>query len=224
MRKPALILAAVVVVGMLTPTVAAQASPRPAPAAALRATPAASSRPAPAASPLATPANHGRPHFTPGSAGSGDPYFPDMGNGGYDVSHYDINLAFDPTTHAIAATTRIDARATQDLSRFDLDFLGPLTISKLTIDGRSASFTRSGAQAKRRAASRCAGSAQASRVGREIFSGEEPVAPRLSPATWSGKDRLYRAGTDRPGIDVAGAFILILACGSGVGVSHGPPA
>lgn len=140
MRKPALILAAVVVVGMLTPPLTAQAMPAASPRAAL-----AASLVAPV-SPLTTPANHGRPHFTPGSAGSGDPYFPDMGNGGYDVSHYDINLAFDPTTHAIAATTRIDARATQDLSRFDLDFLGPLTISKLTIDGRSASFTRSGAQ------------------------------------------------------------------------------
>ncbi|MGI8880414.1 MAG: M1 family metallopeptidase [Jatrophihabitans sp.] len=86
------------------------------------------------------------PHFTPGSAGSGDPYFPDMGNGGYDVGHYDINLAFDPTTHAIAATTKITARATQNLSRFDLDFLGPLTISRLTVDGHKASFTRTGAQ------------------------------------------------------------------------------
>lgn len=86
------------------------------------------------------------PRFTAGSAGSGDPYFPDMGNGGYDVGHYDINLAFDPTTHAIAATTKVTARATQNLSRFDLDFLGPLTISRLTVDGHKASFTRKGAQ------------------------------------------------------------------------------
>ena len=26
--------------------------------------------------------------FTPGAAGAGDPYFPNAGNGGYDVSHY----------------------------------------------------------------------------------------------------------------------------------------
>ncbi len=86
------------------------------------------------------------PRFTPGAAGSGDPYFPDMGNGGYDVGHYDIDLAFDPTTKAIAATTTIQARATQNLSRFDLDFLGPLTISRLTVDGHRAAFTRTGAQ------------------------------------------------------------------------------
>jgi aminopeptidase N len=96
-----------------------------------------------AASPAAS-ASPGR--FSPGAPGAGDPYFPDMGNGGYDVSHYDIRLAFDPATKAIAATTTVTARATQDLSRFDLDFQGPLTISRLSVDGRGAAYTRSGAQ------------------------------------------------------------------------------
>jgi len=101
----------------------------------------------PAQQVAASPSHHPHPiRFTPGAAGSGDPYFPDMGNGGYDVSHYDIAIDFDPGTHAISATTRIDARATQNLSRFDLDFLGPLTISRLTVDGHSAPFTRTGAQ------------------------------------------------------------------------------
>lgn len=84
--------------------------------------------------------------FSPGAPGAGDPYFPDMGNGGYDVSHYDIRLAFDPKTKAINATTTILARATQNLSRFDLDFQGPLQITKLSVNGRDASFARSGAQ------------------------------------------------------------------------------
>ncbi|MFB6721578.1 M1 family metallopeptidase [Kribbella sp. NPDC056345] len=84
--------------------------------------------------------------FLPGAPGAGDSYFPDMGNGGYDVSHYDIRLGFDPASKAIDATTTITARATQNLSRFNLDFLGPLTISKLTVNGRAASFTRTGAQ------------------------------------------------------------------------------
>lgn len=88
----------------------------------------------------------GQTRFTPGAPGAGDPYFPDMGNGGYDVSHYDIRLAFNPTTKAITATTTITALATQDLSRFDLDFQGPLTISGLSIDGRGAAYTRGGAQ------------------------------------------------------------------------------
>ncbi|MGW5194365.1 M1 family metallopeptidase [Kribbella sp. NPDC004138] len=86
------------------------------------------------------------PLFSPGAPGAGDPYFPDMGNGGYDVGHYDIRLAFDPRTKAISATTTIVARATQNLSRFNLDFQGPLKISKLSVNGRDAAFTRSGAQ------------------------------------------------------------------------------
>ncbi|HET6704691.1 M1 family metallopeptidase [Amycolatopsis sp.] len=86
------------------------------------------------------------PLYSPGAPGAGDPYFPDMGNGGYDVGHYDIRLAFTPETGAIDATTTVLATATQNLSRFDLDFQGPLTISKLSVNGRNAAFTRSGAQ------------------------------------------------------------------------------
>ncbi|TYB46528.1 M1 family metallopeptidase [Actinomadura chibensis] len=84
--------------------------------------------------------------FTPGAPGAGDPYFPDMGNGGYDVAHYDIGVKYDPATKGIQAVTRVKARATQNLSRFDLDFLGPLKISSLKVDGRKASYQRTGAQ------------------------------------------------------------------------------
>jgi aminopeptidase N len=84
--------------------------------------------------------------FAPGAPGAGDPYFPDMGNGGYDVAHYDVGLKYDPGTKAIQAVTKVRARATQDLSRFDLDFLGPLKISSLAVDGHRASYERTGAQ------------------------------------------------------------------------------
>ncbi len=94
--------------------------------------------------PTAVAGTHHR--FTPGSPGDGDSYFPDMGNGGYDAQHYDLRLSYDPGTKAIDAVAKIKARATQDLSRFDLDFLGPLKISKVTVDGRSAAYTRTGAQ------------------------------------------------------------------------------
>ncbi|WP_410572343.1 M1 family metallopeptidase [Amycolatopsis sp. cmx-4-61] len=97
-----------------------------------------------AASPAAEAAQ--APRYSPGAPGAGDPYFPDMGNGGYDVGHYDIRLAFSPDTGAIDATTTVLATATQDLSRFDLDFQGPLTISRLSVNGVTAAFTRSGAQ------------------------------------------------------------------------------
>ncbi|MEO5875828.1 MAG: M1 family metallopeptidase [Streptosporangiaceae bacterium] len=83
--------------------------------------------------------------FTPGAAGAGDPYFPKMGNGGYDVGHYGITLAFDPGTGTIAATTRITARATKNLSRFNLDLHG-LTVTALTVNGRPAAYRRTGFQ------------------------------------------------------------------------------
>ncbi|MEU5880241.1 M1 family metallopeptidase [Spirillospora sp. NPDC047279] len=90
--------------------------------------------------------NRDRDRFTPGAPGAGDPYFPDMGNGGYDVAHYDIGLKYDPASKNIQAVTRIEARATQNLSRFNLDFLGPLKISALTVNGKRASYERTGAQ------------------------------------------------------------------------------
>jgi aminopeptidase N len=99
-----------------------------------------------ATSPAADAAPAQAPRYSPGAPSAGDPYFPDMGNGGYDVSHYDIRLAFSPETKAINATTTILATATQDLSRFDLDFQGSLTISRLSVNGLNATFTRSGAQ------------------------------------------------------------------------------
>ncbi|XVQ12577.1 M1 family metallopeptidase [Spirillospora sp. CA-255316] len=94
----------------------------------------------------AVPAGAAAARFTPGAPGAGDPYFPDMGNGGYDVAHYDIGLKYDPATKAIQAVTGIRARATQNLSRFNLDFLGPLTISSLKVNGAKAAYKRTGAQ------------------------------------------------------------------------------
>jgi aminopeptidase N len=84
--------------------------------------------------------------YAPGAPGAGDPYFPDMGNGGYDAQHYSLSVTYDPGTKAIDANAKIDARATQNLSRFDLDFLGPLKISKLTVNGQPAAYKRTGAQ------------------------------------------------------------------------------
>src|SRR4051812_22618396 len=62
----------------------------------------------------------------PGAPGVGDPYYPNDGNGGYDVSHYNIRLTYNPATDLLSGTTTILATATQDLSSFDLDFLLPV--------------------------------------------------------------------------------------------------
>ncbi|MGH3391822.1 MAG: M1 family metallopeptidase [Actinomadura sp.] len=94
--------------------------------------------------PMSAAQAHG--DFAPGAPGAGDPYFPDMGNGGYDARHYSLSLSYDPGTRAIDAHARIHVRATENLSRFNLDFLGPLTINALTVNGRTASHQRTGAQ------------------------------------------------------------------------------
>ncbi|GAB3671930.1 M1 family metallopeptidase [Actinocorallia lasiicapitis] len=83
--------------------------------------------------------------FTPGSAGAGEPYFKNMGNGGYDVGHYGLKLAYAPSTKRLTATATITATATQNLSRFNLDLRG-LTVSSVTVNGKKAAFTRTGAQ------------------------------------------------------------------------------
>jgi hypothetical protein len=78
---------------------------------------------------------------SPGASGIGDPYFPLDGNGGYDVSHYRIKVAYDPATDAIRATTTVRASALKSLSRFHLDLVG-LTVDSLRVNGARASWTR----------------------------------------------------------------------------------
>lgn len=78
---------------------------------------------------------------SPGASGVGDPYFPHLGNGGYDALHYTINLDVDLATNIISGTVTISARATQSLSRFNLDFAG-FTISNIRVNGEAATFIR----------------------------------------------------------------------------------
>src|SRR5687768_14158776 len=79
---------------------------------------------------------------TAGSSGIGDPYYPLLGNSGYDVQHYTLDLDLDVAGTAITAgTATIDAIALLDLCAFNLDFLG-LEIDAIAVDGQPASFTR----------------------------------------------------------------------------------
>ena len=60
---------------------------------------------------------------SPGAPGIGDPYYPAYGNGGYDVSHYDLRLKYQPATDELEGTATLVARAPQDLTSFNLDVL-----------------------------------------------------------------------------------------------------
>ncbi|NEA98274.1 M1 family metallopeptidase [Streptomyces sp. SID13726] len=78
-----------------------------------------------------------------GSSGAGDPYFPLAGNGGYHVGHYDLTLRYDTGSGHLDGKAVLTARATQRLSRFDLDFHG-LTVTGLTVGRTKADFRRAG--------------------------------------------------------------------------------
>ncbi|MDQ3730217.1 MAG: M1 family peptidase, partial [Actinomycetota bacterium] len=86
-----------------------------------------------------------------GAAGVGDPYYPKMGNTGYDVQAYDVRLYY-KRSGKVQSKTVIEAVADTDdgassagapIRRFDLDFRGP-RIRGLNVNGEAASFIRQG--------------------------------------------------------------------------------
>ena len=93
-----------------------------------------------AASTLTSDAPPSTVTYTAGSPGIGDSYYPGLGNGGYDVQHYDININIDPNG-TVAADVVIAAVSTQDLSSFNLDFVG-WDIDRLVVDGEEPDFAR----------------------------------------------------------------------------------
>jgi aminopeptidase N len=96
-----------------------------------------------AAAALAVSAPARAQEHSPGSAGLGDSFFPRAGNGGYDVSHYELELSYKPRSKRLRATALITATATHGLSRFNLDFRGP-RVSEVAVGEQPAAFTRQG--------------------------------------------------------------------------------
>ncbi|MFF8972414.1 M1 family metallopeptidase [Streptomyces sp. NPDC014995] len=78
-----------------------------------------------------------------GGAGVGDPYFPQAGNGGYDVRHYVLDLAYDPVTSRLSGTARVTARATRPLTAFNLDLRG-MEVEEVRVGSAAAPFHREG--------------------------------------------------------------------------------
>ena len=78
-----------------------------------------------------------------GSPGLGDPYYPNAGNGGYDVEHYDLTISYEPDRHRITARAVIRATTLTPLSRFNLDLHG-LTVRSATVAGKPAATSRAG--------------------------------------------------------------------------------
>jgi aminopeptidase N len=85
--------------------------------------------------------------YVAGSDGSGDPFFPKAGNGGYDVEHYSLTLDYDqPPINFLQGRAVIEATATQNLRSFNLDLRDFYTVSSLRVNGADASFARPGSQ------------------------------------------------------------------------------
>ena len=82
---------------------------------------------------------------SPGAAGIGDRLYPTLGNGGYDVWHYDVAWRYPvaaPTT-PVTGTVTIDAKATQSLSSFNLDWAGT-SYGAVAVNGRPAAVVQDG--------------------------------------------------------------------------------
>ncbi|HEU5083080.1 MAG TPA: M1 family metallopeptidase [Acidimicrobiales bacterium] len=78
-----------------------------------------------------------------GDPGVGDPYFPGLGNGGYDVVSYHIDLDWLPSGAAIDATTTIELTPTAPLDAFHLDLEG-LEVRGVEVDDVAATWERDG--------------------------------------------------------------------------------
>ena len=82
----------------------------------------------------------------PGAAGIGDPYYPLLGNGGYDVLHYSLDLDLDVEAGSILqGIATIEALATQCLATFNLDYRSP-SIAAIAVDDVPARWRLEGGE------------------------------------------------------------------------------
>ncbi|HEX6354561.1 M1 family metallopeptidase [Actinophytocola sp.] len=79
----------------------------------------------------------------PSEEGAGDPYYPEDGNGGYDVTAYHVQISYDPSAKKLTGDTLVTAKAAEELTTFNLDLQG-LEVSSVTVDSAKAAFDRSG--------------------------------------------------------------------------------
>lgn len=77
-----------------------------------------------------------------GQPSLGDPFAPNLGNTGYDVHHYDLQLAVDPAVGTVEGIVTIEAETTlSNLGEISLDFSG-FDIGFLEVDNQAVSFRR----------------------------------------------------------------------------------
>jgi len=78
-----------------------------------------------------------------GAQTAGDHLYPHLGNGGYDVQHYALDLIWDDVTDNLDGIATLEIVAAQNLQTFTLDLVG-MTVDSVRVDGDEASFSREG--------------------------------------------------------------------------------
>lgn len=80
----------------------------------------------------------------PAQAHLPQPYFPQRGNEGYRISHYDLGLVYRVTTNRLDGGAVLSATALgpEPLSEFTLDLSGALRVERVLIDGVRARHTQ----------------------------------------------------------------------------------
>ncbi|HEX6117754.1 MAG TPA: M1 family metallopeptidase [Solirubrobacterales bacterium] len=79
-----------------------------------------------------------------GSPGLGDPYYPNAGNGGYDVASYDLDLDYSPKSRRLEGVAVIAATAEVGLERFNLDLRPRMKARSVAVDGAEAGAEATG--------------------------------------------------------------------------------
>ncbi len=120
--------------------------------------------------------------------GLGDSLYPDLGNAGYDVDHYTIDLTWDPPSGSLTALVTIDAHAVAPLDAFSLDFAG-FDVTEVAMAGTAVDSARDGAKLRVTPAAPIeVGEAFSVAVG---YTGapEPVVSPAISfPVGWTGAE------------------------------------
>ncbi|MCJ1695202.1 M1 family metallopeptidase [Rathayibacter caricis] len=80
-----------------------------------------------------------------GGASAGDPYFPGLGSTGFDALSYSLVLKYDPAARALGGRALVTLAPTRDLRSLSFDLTG-LTVSKVTVNTRSAAFVQEGSE------------------------------------------------------------------------------
>lgn len=86
------------------------------------------------------------PAASAGAAGIGDSLYPTLGNGGYNVTSYYLNLKYETAkaSQGYAGIVTIRAKATQALSSFHLDYAAGKKFGTVYVNDVKATVTRSG--------------------------------------------------------------------------------